>query len=286
MVDSLGKTTLTAPVTGEIEGPFHTKGEIAAGAVVARNVPAALRGQIANAQAQLQYTRTALRMTRQLATQRLKTALDVAQAQRNLVQAKDQLAGLQTEAGQQALRAPFAGTLHYLVAPGTVVYRGTPVATISGRAKPWIDLRVTPGAAQGITVGETATISGTTWQGRGRVVSVGQDARPWGLVRVRIGLPSGSPLLPGEWTRVRLMHGGVPAPVVPSAAVVMRGAKAMVFVIRQHRAHAVAVHILAESRRQTWVRGALRAGEKIAVVGVTRLADGSPVVPGILASTH
>lgn len=286
MVDSLGKTTLTASVTGEIEGPFHTKGEVEAGAVVARNVPAALHGQLANAQAQLQYAHTALRTTQQLARQHLKTALDVALAQRNLVQAKSQLANLRQTARQQVMRAPFTGTLHYLVAPGTVVYRGTPVATISGRATPWIDVRVSPDAAHGITAGEVATIADASWHGNGQVVAVGQEARPWGLVRVRIGLPAGSSLVPGEWASVQLMHRGASAPVVPRAAVVMRGAKAMVFVIRGHRAHAVEVRIVAEAQRQTWVKGAVKVGEKVAVIGVTRLADGNAVSPDPLAGKH
>lgn len=286
MVDSLGKTTLTAPVTGQIEGPFDTRGEVATGAVIARNVPAALPGQRANARAQLQYARTALRMTRQLARQHLRTALAVAQAERNLTQAKNRLADLQTEAGQQVLRAPFAGTVRYRVAPGTVVYRGTPVATISGRAKPWIDVLVPPAASQGIKVGEAATIAGTDWHGKGRVIAVGREARPWGLVRVRIGLPPGSTLIPGEWARVRLLRSRSAASVVPRAAVVMRGAKAMVFVIHHRHAHAVAVRVLAEAQRQTWVEGALRPGEKVAIVGVTRLADGSPVVPSVLTSAH
>lgn len=286
IVDSLGKTTFTAPVTGEIEGPFQSNGEVAAGMVVARNVPAALHGALADARAQLQYARIVLRMTQQLARQRLRTALAVAQAQRNLVKAKNQLANLQRQAGQQVLRAPFAGTVHYLLAPGTVVYRGTPVATIMGKAQPWIDVRVTPGAANGIKLGEAATIRGTTWRGAGLVIAVGQDARPWGLVRVRIGLPTESPLIPGEWVRVRLMHAGPAEPFVPRAAVVMRDSKAMVFVVRHHRAYAISVRVVAEAHRQTWVEGRLRSGDKVVVGGVTRLADGSPVVLAAPTSAH
>ncbi len=284
MVDSLGKTTLTAPVTGKIEGPFQTKGQVAAGTVVARNVPPALHGQIAEARVQVQYAHTILRRTEQLVRQNLRTALDMALARRNFEQAKNQLADLRQEAGQQVMRAPFAGTVHYLVAPGTVVYRGTPVVTISGKAVPWIDVRVRPGVAGGVRVGEVATVAADSWHGNGRVVSVGQDARPWGLVRIRIGLPRSSPLIPGEWTRVLLMRRGSLEPVVPNAAVVMRGAKAMVYVIRHQHAEMVPVHILADLHRETWVAGSLRAGEKVAVGGVTRLVNRTPVISRALPS--
>jgi hypothetical protein len=145
---------------------------------------------------------------------------------------------------------------------------------------------VPPDTAHGITVGEIATIAGAPWEGKGRVIAVGQEARPWGLVRVRIGLPASSSLIPGEWTSVRLIHSGASAAVVPRAAVVMRGAKAMVFIIRQHHAHAVEVRVLAEAQRRTWVKGPVMAGEKVAVGGVTRLANGSAVIPNTLASGH
>lgn len=286
IVDSLGKTTLTAPMTGKVEGPFDTTGQVRDGAVVARNVPPALHGKLNEARAQLRYTRTELRRVAQLVHQRLRTALDLALADRNLEKAENAVANLRHEARQEVIRAPLGGTLRYLLAPGTVVYRGTPIATISGKAAPWIDVRVPPGATHGIKIGEAATIACGIWHGTGRVVSVGRDARPWGLVRVRIDPPKGSPLIPGEWTRVTLTHSGARTLVVPRAAVVMRGAKAMVFTIRNHHAHATAVRVLTTVGRKTWVQGTLHKSEKVAIVGVTRLVNGSPVISSGPASAH
>ncbi len=277
-VNSLGQTTLTATITGKIQGPFDTEGAVAAGAIVAHNVSPVLQDQLATARAQLKYAKIALQRAQDLAHEKLQTDLDVALAQRNLAQAKSSLATLRQQANEQVMRAPFAGTLHYLVAPGTVVYRGTPVASIKGRATPWVDIRVSPATSYDIKLGEDAEVSDGTWYGAGHVLSIGQDASLWGLVRIRISLPVGSPLIPGEWARVRLIQDGAPATTVPQAALVMRGAKAMVFVIGQHHAEEVPVQVLADNNKNVWVKGQLQARERVAISGVTRLKNGSLIV--------
>ena len=276
-VDSLGKTTLAAPVTGEIAGPFLTEGEVAAGAVVARNVPATLRGRLAAARADLAFARATLARTTHLAAQHLRTELAVDQARQALAQAQARLAGLEREAAQQVLRAPFAGTLHYLIAPGTVVFQGTPVATISGRATPWIDARIPPDQASGLHPEQIARIAARGWHGTGRIAAIGSDARPLGLLRVRIRLPADNPLLPGEWVWVRLIRPGPPAPSVPQAAVVMRGDRAVVFALTTGRAHAVPVRVLAEAHGRVWLRAALHPGQTVAVAGAPRLAEAARV---------
>ncbi|WP_298225225.1 efflux RND transporter periplasmic adaptor subunit [Acidocella sp.] len=286
VVNSLGQTTMMATMTGEIEGPFDTQGEIAKGAVVARNVSPLLQDQLATARAQLKYARIVLQRTLDLAQQNLRTDLDVALAQRNLAQAQSSLAALQQQTGMQAMRAPFSGTLHYLVAPGTVVYRGTPVATISGRATPWVDIRVSPADANDLRQGEEAEISVGAWHGQGKVLSIGQNARVWGLIRIRIGISGANPLIPGEWARVLLTQYGTSATTVPRAALVMRGANALVFVIGQHHAHEVHVQILATFKQHAWVKGALHAGETVAVSSVGRLKDGSYVVTNASAGSN
>lgn len=274
-VGSLGRTTLAAPMTGEITGPFQTEGEIAAGTIIARNVPPNLQSSIASARAGVAMAKAAFARTRQLVAQRLRTGIALDQAHRALVQARDRLDGLREEAAQQVIRAPFAGTLRYLVSPGAVAYKGTPIATLSGRGTPWIDIHEPPEAARAIHAGERARIAATGWSGTGRVMSVGHDARPLGLVQVRIGLPDGNPLVPGEWAWVRLTRPGRPAPAVAESAVVMRDGRSMVFVLRGGLAHAVPVRVLAERNGRAWIAGPLRAGQRVAVTHAARLVEGS-----------
>ena len=276
-VESLGRTTLAAPMTGKIVGPFQTEGEVAAGAVIARNVPANLQSSIASARADVAMAKAAFARTRQLVAQRLRTGIALDQARRAFAQARDKLDGLREEAAQQVIRAPFAGTLRYLVSPGTVTYKGTPIATLSGRGTPWIDIHVPPDAARCLHAGERARIAATGWSGTGRVASVGHDARPLGLVQVRIGLPDGNPLVPGEWAWVRLTRPGRPAPTVAESAVVMRDGRSIVFVLQRGLAHAVPVRVLAEWNGRAWIAGPLHAGQRVAVTHATRLVEDSRI---------
>ncbi len=210
-VDSLGETTLVAPTTGKIVGPFQIEGEIAAGTVIARNVPPNLQSSITSARADVAMAQAAYARTRQLVTHRLSTGLALDEARRKLVNARENLNGLDKEAEQEVIKAPFAGTLRYLISPESVVYKGTPIATLSGRAIPWIDVRVPPEASRGIHPGEPARVAANGWSGTGHVVSVGRDARPLGLVLVRIDLPDSNLLVPGQWAWVRLTRPGAPA---------------------------------------------------------------------------
>lgn len=276
-VDSLGKTTVSASMTGKIVGPFQNTGQVAAGAVIARNVPPMLESSVAGARTDLAIAKAAYARTRQLVTDRLRTQLALARAERDVVRAKERLSGLRQQAAQQVIRAPFAGTLQYLVSPGTVAYRGTPIAVISGRARPWIDVRVPPEVARLVPVNEHVRIRAIGWSGTGRVISVGHDARPLGLVQVRITLPHGSPLVPGQWAWVRLGRHGPPAPVVPAAAVVMRHGRSMVFVLHHGHAYAVSVRVLTEQHGKAWLAGSLHVGEQIAVRHAARLTEGSPI---------
>lgn len=279
-VDSLGKTTLSAPLTGKILGPFRTEGEVAAGTVIARNVPPTLQSSIARVRTDLAIDRAAYGRTQQLVAEHLRTQIALDQARRTVVRAKEQLDGLRQKAAQEVIRAPFAGALRYLISPGTVVYKGTAIATLSGRATPWVDVHVPPERARGVHVGERARIAATDWSGAGRVLSVGRDARPLGLVRVRVGLSEANPLLPGQWVWVRLVRRGPLAPTVADSAVVMRHGRSMVFVLRDGVANKVPVRVLVEQNGRAWLSGPLHAGDQVAVTHAARLVEGSRVTIG------
>ncbi|MHB1531787.1 efflux RND transporter periplasmic adaptor subunit [Acidithiobacillus sp.] len=276
-VESIGEVTLTAPVTGRVLGPFLQSGNVAAGAVVARIAPPGIHAGILAAQARVAYARTQLKRTQKLFQDGVMAQQNVDQAGLALAEARSALRALEAQSGDQVLTAPFAGTLHYLVPPGAVVNVGSPIARLAGRGEPWARAYVTPAQTQGLRVGATVAIQAQDWQGQGRVRSVGQSARHLGLVSVYFTLPPGSPLLPGEWLQLLLPSAGGTAFQVPTPAVVMRGARSEVFVVRRGRAVAVPVAVVASRGGDTWVQGALQAGEMVVVAGSARMASGTPV---------
>ena len=276
-VESNGQVTLTAAVTGRVLGPLLPAGQIPDGALVARIAPPGLRASISAAQARVAFSRSQWLRNRQLYSDGVLSRQDVERTKLVLDESRSALRVLQAQSDQQQLTAPFAGSLHYLVPAGAVVNTGQPIATLAGRGTPWVHAYVTPAVAQGLRMGMVVGLDGNSWQGHGKIRSVGQSARHLGLVSVYIDLPARSPLLPGEWLQLRLPARGTTAFVLPTASIVMRGARTEVFAVRDGRAVIVPVRIVASRGDRTWVSGDLRVGEPVIRSGNTRLIAGTPV---------
>ena len=277
-VESNGRVTLTAAVTGRVLGPLLPAGQVPAGALVARIAPPGLQASISAAQARVAFSRGQWFRNRQLYADGVVSRQDVEQAKLALAESRSALRVLQAQSDQQQLTAPFAGSLHYLVPAGAVVNAGQPIATLAGRGAPWARAYVAPAVAQQMRMGMVVVLEGSGWRGHGKIRSVGQSARHLGLVSVYIALPPRSPLLPGEWLQVRLSAPGAEAFVLPTASIVMRGARAEVFAVRHGRAVVVPVRIVASRGDRTWVSsGDLRIGEPVVRSGNARLVGGTPV---------
>ena len=276
-VESNGHVTLTAAVTGRVLGPLLPAGQVPAGALVAHIAPPGLRATISAAQARAAFSRSQWFRNRKLYADGVLSRQDVEQAKLALDESRSALRVLQAQSNEQQLTAPFAGSLHYLVPAGAVVNAGQPIATLAGRGAPWAHAYVTPAVAQGLRMGTVVGLDGSSWRGHGKIRSVGQSARHLGLVSVYIDLPARSPLLPGEWLQVRLPAPGADAFVLPTASIVMRGARAEVFAVRHGRAVVIPVRIVASRGHRTWVSGDLRVGEPVVRSGNARLIAGTPV---------
>ena len=276
-VESNGRVTLTAALTGRVLGPLLPAGEVPDGALVARIAPPGLGASISAARARVAFCRNQWLRNRKLYADGVLSRQDVEQAKLALDVSRSALRVLQAQSDQQQLTAPFAGSLHYLVPAGAVVNAGQPIATLAGRGAPWAHAYVTPAVAQGLQMGMVVGLDGSNWRGHGKIRSVGQSARHLGLVSVYIDLPVGSPLLPGEWLQVRLPAPVTTAFVLPTACIVMRGARTEVFAVRHGRAVVVPVHIVAGRGDRTWVSGDLRVGEPVIRSGNARLVAGTPV---------
>ena len=276
-VESNGRVTLTAALTGRVLGPLLPAGEVPDGALVARIAPPGLGASISAARARVAFCRNQWLRNRKLYADGVLSRQDVEQAKLALDESRSALRVLQAQSDQQQLTAPFAGSLHYLVPAGAVVNAGQPIATLAGRGAPWAHAYVTPAVAQGLQMGMVVGLDGSNWRGHGKIRSVGQSARHLGLVSVYIDLPVGSPLLPGEWLQVRLPAPVTTAFVLPTACIVMRGARAEVFAVRHGRAVVVPVRIVAGRGDRTWVTGDLRVGEPVVRSGNARLVADTPV---------
>lgn len=276
-VKSVGMVTLTAPMTGRVVGPFPPSGMITSGTVIAHIDPPGLQARIQAANAQVDYARIALQRNQRLLKDGVVARATVDTSQVAFRQALDKARALKAEHTDQSLTAPFAGSISYLVATGAVVMAGTPVATLSGRAQPWVEALVPPQDAFRVAMGSPVRLQSNGWQGNGRVRSIGSSARQSGLVSVVIRLPIHSPLLPGEWISVHLQVPQKHAVAVPVSAVVMHGARALVFVDDHGRARSVSVKVLGTEHGLARIVGDLKAGEQVVMSGNTRLNSHAPL---------
>lgn len=276
-VESNGNVTLTAPVTGRVLGPLRADGPVTAGAIIARIASPGLQNSIQSAREQGAFAQEQFLRDQKLYQDGVIARQNVAGSHLALNMAQSKLRVLQAQAAQQTLTAPFAGSLHYLVPAGAVVNMGTAIATLAGRGNPWAQAYVTPSLARYLRPGSTVMLRGTDWHGAGRIRSIGQSAQHLGLVSVYITLPAHSPALPGEWLEATLQQTKGQAYQIPAEAVVMHAAQIEVFVLRQGKAMAVPIHIIASRNRQSWVAGDLKAGEQVIISANDRLLSGTPV---------
>ena len=274
-VRSVGQVTLTVPVTGRVVGPFPPPGTVTAGQLIARIQPAGLQAEIAAARAQAVDAEETLQRDRRLLRDGViaRAVLQGGRAEAAVAQAN--LRALEAREAEQALRAPFTGSIDYQIAPGTVVAAGTPVATLSGRGRPWLEVMLPPFEAARLHLGDRVGLKTGSWKGWGRVRSVGQSARRSGLVDVMVALPRGNSLLPGEWVTADFRRSGPASWVVPQAAIVQQGAQTLVYVDVRGRAQPVGVRVRSTRAGYAWVLGPLQRGERVVVEGAGRLVPGS-----------
>ena len=277
-VESADDTVLEAPLTGRVLGPFLPPGTVPVGAVVARVKVPGIAAGIRAARANVRLARLELDRQRQLAGRGLVARQSLDQARVRVQQTAAALAALERQQAQSVLRAPFAGTLSYRVAAGTVVYRGTPVAMLQGRGQPWARAWLTPRQMRRMTMQVGIRWHAGTLQGTAAVRSLGRSARTAGMVPVYVALPAASGLLPGQWVSLDLSLPRRPAWRVPDAAVVWVGSHSELFVVRRGRARAVAVRVLAARAGMSWVDGPLGPVASVVIAGARRLREGVAVL--------
>jgi len=249
-VEAIRQTTLGAQVAGRIVALDVKAGDsVRAGQVLARidartadQAVAAGRSQVAEAQANLANAKRKYERNRDLVAQKFvsQAALDQAEAEYKAAQA--QLAAITANAGQAVaaqsfttIAAPYAGVIGATLAElGDMAQPGRPLITIFDPQ----ELRVVatvPQAAlatlkldQPVRV-EIPAVDRSLGATRATVIPLA-DARTH-TTRIRLDLPAGTELLPGQFARARFVTGTIRTLAVPATALLKRGEVTAVYVI-------------------------------------------------------
>ena len=250
VVESVRQATVAAQADGRVTQLLVKAGDrVQAGQVLARvDARAADQGvaaslsQVAEAEANLANARRQYERQRDLAVQKFVSQAAVDQAEASFKAAQAQVAALKSSAGQAAtqrsyatITAPFAGVVGAThVEAGDQATPGRPLVTVFDP----VDLRVTatlPQAMLGkwkrdLPVAVELPALGRSVNAVRAIVVPLADAKTH-TVRVRLDLPDGAGLLPGQFARARFPVGTLRALAVPTSALLKRGELTAVYVL-------------------------------------------------------
>jgi RND family efflux transporter MFP subunit len=187
--------------------------------------------------------------------------------------------------GDTAVRAPYAGLIaERQVHVGDYVRRGQPIATLMRVDPLRIELAVPEGAVAAVHPRQRVAFEVQTYPGRqfeGRIAYVGPALRAEAralVVEAVVPNPDGL-LRPGLFASARVeLPAGTPTPFVPAAAVQIEAGVARLFVVAGGRAELRFVQLGRPGHGGVEVLRGVRAGERVALDGHDRLADGAAVV--------
>jgi membrane fusion protein (multidrug efflux system) len=178
------------------------------------------------------------------------------------------------------LRAPFDGFIfNKRTRPGDLATPGQPLLTLQGAGLLRVVATVTRSQADRLKPGQpiAAVLEGGTAV-PSRLSVLGSAGDPSSLrFLVKADLPSGSAARAGSFARLRLPRGDEePAPLVPRAAIVERGALTGVYVVEDGRVRLRWISLGGPAGDLVLVRAGLSAGEEI-VLDPGTIADGALV---------
>lgn len=272
---SSDRLVIDAPFSGVMAPlPLLPGSAVARNAVVAHVLPLSLAAEVEAATAEEQSAHRAYLQSKILARHGLLTAAQLLHAKARAQHATAALYRLRVRLDRGVVRAPFSGTITYLVPAGAWVGPGTAIAKLSGTGGFYLAAEVPPHAARQIKSGASARIAadGRSWVGT--VYAVAERAGRGGLVTIYV--KCACDLFAGEFARVHLKTAPTSGIAVPNGAVIMTDGKTFVYRIVAGRAQAVEVRVTHVGHHWTWLAG-LAPGAQVVVGGAGRIRAGTPV---------
>jgi RND family efflux transporter MFP subunit len=289
-VEALHDVTLSAEEGGRIERFTVEKGAaVGGGQVIAQLDAAVLRAQVAEARAAADLAREQFERQRLLwEVEKIGSEIGFLQAKANAEAAAARLATLDARLERTAIRAPVAGVFDTkFVEAGEMVLPGMPVARIISTGRLKIAAGVPERDALAVGRGEAVVVTFDALPGReftGRIGYVGarvDSVNRTVPIEVRLENPGGR-IKAGMVANVRVGRAQLRDAVVVPQQVVLRtedGYEAFVVVDEEGRpvARSRPVTLGPSYGDRVVVRGGLRPGERLVVVGQHQVNDGSHV---------
>ncbi len=284
------QATLYAKVNGYVKEMRVDKGDrVRRGEVLALIESPETDQQVRSARSTLQVRRRNAERVRRLAPHGIVSRQDLDQAVADLGVAEADYRRLQALQGYQVVRAPFDGvvTARY-VDPGALTSAtsaGAPVVDVADPARVRILVYVGQDAAPFVRPGDRGEIAldqnpGVRIPARVRRMADALDLRSRTML-VELWPEGDDPvrLVPGLFVHVDLQVAIPPLPAVPAEALVARGERLQVALVRDRKLHFVDVESGPSDGRAVQIRDGLAGGEVVALSPPSDLGEGAPVQP-------
>lgn len=282
-VRSVQRATLAAKVMGTVADLPVTLGQrVAAGELLLRLSASEIDARVAQARAQLNIAARDLERERTLLAKGASTTDLVRSLEDRAAGAAAQLREAETMLGYTELRAPFAGVIaRKFVDAGDLAAPGQPLLGLDGLDGFQIDAAVPDSLAGALASGQPLAVSvpstGRRFTGTVAEISSATDATAR-TVLIKIAVPAGAEVRPGQFARVALPGAPVRALLVPASAVSRVGQMERVFVAGpDKRAVLRLVKTGATHGDRVEILSGLDEGESVVVAPPASLREGQPL---------
>lgn len=276
------RATLEAKISGRIsEMPVRLGQKVEAGALVARLEAAEVQARLEHAQAGLQLAEREWNRIKSLFEQQATTRADYESAESRLLLAKAALEEARAMLGYVEVRAPFAGVVTRKWADlGDLAAPGKPLISLEDPSQIQVEADLPEALTGRVPLGSKLTVQadGIAQGVTGTVQEIAPTADPLSrTVQVKLDLPAGAPVRPGQFVRLLAPVGESRSLSVPESALVRRGQLELVFVVVTNTARLHLVKTGREASGSIEIVSGLDAGDSVVVEGAQRLLDGQPV---------
>jgi RND family efflux transporter MFP subunit len=274
--------TLEAKVSGRIEKmPVLLGQRVKAGELVARLDAAEIKARLDQAQASLEQAERDWNRISSLFKGQAVTRSEYESAEARQRVAKAAVAEAEAMMRYAEVLAPFDGVVSRKWADmGDLASPGKPLVDIEDPSMLQLEADIPEAVAGRVQLGTSLAVhlDNAASDIKGKLAEMAPSADPASrTVRVKIDLPSGPGLMPGQFARLLVPIGESSRLDVPWSSVVQRGQLEMVFVVTNQQARLRLVKTGKRMGEQVEILSGLDAGDSVAVEGAALLADGQPV---------
>lgn len=277
------RAVLSAKVMGSVAAvPVNLGQAVAAGDLLVRLSAAEIEARVAQAKAQLNQVTRDLERERALLAREASTADMVRTLEDRHALTAALVREAETMLGYTQIRAPFAGTIaRKHVDAGDLASPGQPLLELTGNDAFEIEAAVPASLAGRLTIGDGLPLvvpdAGAPFTGTVTEISSAADPRVRS-VTIRLAVPAGIPVRPGQFARVQVPGETAASLAVPATAVTRFGQMERVFVITaDNLAGLRLVKTGTATGDRIEILSGLNAGERIVATPPAGLRDGQPL---------